>query len=98
MVRQATKVGGITGIALTKLDVLDGMAQLKVCTGYELNGEKLDFFFIDLKIKDNFDLADFFYDIHIIGNYILIFLVLLHIIAVFIHRLLFKENLLKKIL
>ncbi|MAI11671.1 MAG: adenylosuccinate synthase [Rhodospirillaceae bacterium TMED167] len=44
MVRQATKVGGITGIALTKLDVLDGMAQLKVCTGYELNGEKLDFF------------------------------------------------------
>ena len=62
------------------------------------NGEKLDFFFIDLKIKDNFDLADFFYDIHIIGNYILIFLVLLHIIAVFIHRFLFKENLLKKIL
>ena len=62
------------------------------------NGEKIDFFFIDLKIKDNFDLADFFYDIHIIGNYILIFLVLLHITAVFIHRLLFKENLLKKIL
>ena len=44
MVRQATKVGGITGIALTKLDVLDGMEELKVCTGYELNGERLDFF------------------------------------------------------
>ena len=44
MVRQATKVGGITGIALTKLDVLDGMTELKVCVGYKLNGEVLDFF------------------------------------------------------
>ena len=44
MVRQATKVGGITGIALTKLDVLDGMTELKVCVGYELNGETFDFF------------------------------------------------------
>ena len=44
MVRQATKVGGISGIALTKLDVLDGMTQLKVCTGYKLNGKTLDFF------------------------------------------------------
>jgi len=44
MVRQATKVGGITGIALTKLDVLDGMEELKVCVGYELGGETLDFF------------------------------------------------------
>ncbi len=44
MVRQATKVGGITGIALTKLDVLDGMTDLKVCIGYELNGKTLDFF------------------------------------------------------
>ena len=44
MVRQATKVGGITGIALTKLDVLDGMTELKVCIGYELNGKTLDIF------------------------------------------------------
>ena len=44
MVRQATKVGGITGIALTKLDVLDSMTELKVCVGYKLNGEVLDFF------------------------------------------------------
>ncbi|MBN06470.1 MAG: adenylosuccinate synthase [Rhodospirillaceae bacterium] len=44
MVRQATKVGGITGIALTKLDVLDGMPELKVCIGYELNGKTLDIF------------------------------------------------------
>ena len=44
MVRQATKVGGITGIALTKLDVLDGMTELKVCIGYELNNKTLDIF------------------------------------------------------
>ena len=39
MVRQAVKVGGIDGLALTKLDVLDGFAQLKICVGYEINGE-----------------------------------------------------------
>jgi adenylosuccinate synthase len=39
MVRQAIKTGGITGIALTKLDVLDGFAELKVCVGYEYKGE-----------------------------------------------------------
>lgn len=44
MVRQAVKTGGITGIALTKLDVLDGMDELKVCIGYELRGETLDYF------------------------------------------------------
>jgi adenylosuccinate synthase len=42
MVRQAVKVGGITGIALTKLDVLDGFAAIKVCTGYRYRGELLD--------------------------------------------------------
>lgn len=42
MVRQAVKINGINGIALTKLDVLDGMTELKVCTGYKLNGEILD--------------------------------------------------------
>lgn len=41
MVRQAIKVGGITGIALTKLDVLDTLTELKVCVAYELNGEKI---------------------------------------------------------
>jgi adenylosuccinate synthase len=39
LVRQAVKVGGITGIALTKLDVLDGFDELKVCTGYRLDGQ-----------------------------------------------------------
>ncbi|MEQ8229741.1 MAG: adenylosuccinate synthase [Rhodospirillales bacterium] len=42
MVRQAIKVNGIHGIALTKLDVLDGQKILKVCTGYRLNGRELD--------------------------------------------------------
>jgi len=41
LVRQAVKVGGIQGLALTKLDVLDGLAELKVCTGYRLGGETL---------------------------------------------------------
>ena len=42
MVRQALKISGITGIALTKLDVLDGVDKLKVCTGYRLGDETLD--------------------------------------------------------
>ncbi len=42
LVRQAVTVGGIDGIALTKLDVLDGMSELKVCTGYRIDGETLD--------------------------------------------------------
>ena len=39
MVRQAVKVGGIHGLALTKLDVLDGLPELRICTGYRINGE-----------------------------------------------------------
>lgn len=41
MVRQAIITGGITGIALTKLDVLDGLPELKICTGYKLDGKLL---------------------------------------------------------
>ena len=44
MVRQAVKIGGIDGIALTKLDVLDGFEELKVCTGYRYQGHEYDFF------------------------------------------------------
>lgn len=43
MVRQAIKTGGINGIALTKLDVLDGFDTLDVCTGYLLDGQPLDY-------------------------------------------------------
>jgi adenylosuccinate synthase len=42
MVRQAILIGGIDGIALTKLDVLDGFETLKVCVGYRLGSETLD--------------------------------------------------------
>ena len=42
MVRQAAKVGGIDGIALTKLDVLDGIESLQVCVGYRLGDETID--------------------------------------------------------
>ena len=62
------------------------------------NGEMLNLFFFKLEIKDNFDLAELFYEIHIVGNYTLIALILLHIFAVIIHKILFKENLLKRIL
>ncbi|MCR0982209.1 adenylosuccinate synthase [Roseomonas populi] len=40
LVRQAVKVGGVQGLVLTKLDVLDGLPELKICTGYEINGER----------------------------------------------------------
>ena len=39
MVRQAVKVGGVQGLALTKLDVLDGQKELKLCVGYDINGQ-----------------------------------------------------------
>jgi adenylosuccinate synthase len=42
MVRQAVKTGGIDGIALTKLDVLDGLDELKVCVGYRIGDEHYD--------------------------------------------------------
>ena len=42
LVRQSVAVNGITGIALTKLDVLDGLDELKICIGYDLDGERID--------------------------------------------------------
>jgi adenylosuccinate synthase len=44
MVRQALRTGGIDGIALTKLDVLDGFDELRVCTGYLLDGAEIGYF------------------------------------------------------
>ena len=43
LVRQSVAVNGITGIALTKLDVLDGFKELKICIGYELDGKRIDY-------------------------------------------------------
>jgi len=42
LVRQSCKINGINGVALTKLDVLDGFDELKVCIGYKFNGEMYD--------------------------------------------------------
>ncbi|ODN68568.1 adenylosuccinate synthase [Methylobrevis pamukkalensis] len=43
LVRQTVRTSGINGIALTKLDVLDGLDEIRICTGYRLNGEILDY-------------------------------------------------------
>jgi adenylosuccinate synthase len=43
LVRQTIKISGIHGIALTKLDVLDELEEIKMCVGYELNGKKIDY-------------------------------------------------------
>ncbi len=43
LVRQTIKISGINGIALTKLDVLDELDEIKICTQYELNGKKIDY-------------------------------------------------------
>ncbi|WP_017998534.1 adenylosuccinate synthase [Paracoccus sp. N5] len=42
LVRQTCAISGVNGIALTKLDVLDGFETLKICTGYEIDGEHFD--------------------------------------------------------
>ena len=49
MVRQAGLMAGITGMALTKLDVLDRFEILKICVGYEVNGQKITYFTADTK-------------------------------------------------
>ena len=43
LVRQTCATSGVSGIALTKLDVLDGFQVLKICVGYDLDGERLDY-------------------------------------------------------
>jgi len=43
LVRQSVKTGGIDGIALTKLDVLDGFEELKICVGYDIGGRRVDY-------------------------------------------------------
>ena len=44
MVRQAIKISGIRGIALTKVDVLDGLDEIKICTSYRHGGKAYDYF------------------------------------------------------
>ena len=62
-------------------------------------GENLNFLFFNYGFKkDNFVLADTFYNVHIYSNYLLIGLVLIHILAVIVHHIIFKDKILRKIL
>jgi len=42
VVQHAVRINGVTGLAITKLDVLDGLDEVKLCVGYELNGERIE--------------------------------------------------------
>jgi adenylosuccinate synthase len=42
LLKRSAQVNGLTGLCITKLDVLDGLSELKLCTGYELDGETID--------------------------------------------------------
>jgi adenylosuccinate synthase len=43
LVRQTVRISGIQGLALTKLDILDGFEEIQVCTGYRLDGREIDY-------------------------------------------------------
>ena len=62
------------------------------------DGETLIIFFKEIKIQENFELTELFYDIHVFSNYLMIALIVIHIMAVITHKLFFHDNLLKKIL
>src|SRR3989344_30065 len=55
LVRQSVALNGIAGIALTKLDVLDGPPTLKICTGYRLNGQDIGYLPAGLKAEDELE-------------------------------------------
>ena len=59
VLRYAIRVNGITELCLTKLDVLDGLKKIKICTAYELNGERVSYLPLDL---DDFSEAKPIYD------------------------------------
>ena len=61
------------------------------------NGETLTIVFKKIKIQDNFELGELFYDIHVMANYTLIALIIIHILAVITHKFFFNDNLLKRI-
>ena len=54
IVRQSVKISGINGIALTKLDVLDELDEIKMCVEYEINGKKIDY--LPASAEDQFDI------------------------------------------
>jgi adenylosuccinate synthase len=48
----AVRLNGVTGLAITKLDVLDGLESLKICTGYDFRGQILDVVPASLKVLE----------------------------------------------
>jgi adenylosuccinate synthase len=44
LLKRSVRINGVTGICLTKLDVLDGLETIKLCTGYKLDGKLIDIF------------------------------------------------------
>jgi len=53
VVRHSCMISGVTKLAITKLDVLDGLKTVKICTGYQLDGKKIDYFPADIeKVKN----------------------------------------------
>ena len=52
LVRQSVTLSGADGIALTKLDVLDGFDEVKICTGYKLGGKTIDYLPAGVKDQD----------------------------------------------
>ncbi len=55
LVRQSVALNGIAGIALTKLDVLDGLPRLKICTGYRLDGQEVGYLPAGLKAQSQLE-------------------------------------------
>ena len=62
------------------------------------NGETLVILFKEIRLQENFALTELFYDIHVYSNYLMIILIIIHIMAVIIHKLFFNDDLLKRIL
>ncbi len=52
LMRHASRVNGLTHLAITKLDVLDGLPKLKICVAYKLDGKKIDYFPTDIHVLE----------------------------------------------
>ncbi len=52
VVKHAVRISGVTGLAITKLDVLDGMPEVKLCVGYDLNGERVESIPADARVLE----------------------------------------------
>ena len=71
LVRQTIKISGINGIALTKLDVLDELDEIKMCVGYKLRGKKIDY--LPAAVEDQLQVKPIYNRIHSLTSYSLVF-------------------------